>query len=304
MLTKTQFDTLLIPIIYHHFVVGMNRVPSMRSRLFNIQSSSLASEKGTGMGGISVDMWDVYRQSGEAGIKGRVGFDQLYTQTYTHVEYPVQLPIKKNLLMNDQYGQIQKFIQRVGISAEQKMEIDAASLLNNAFAAGTTWSDGVPLSSASHPAGPNAAGTLFSNRGTAALAATALKNARVAMMRFKDNKQNEIGIVPNELWVPPELEETANALVKSIGDPESGNQGINPKAAQQWTVIPWLRLTNTKNWFISDSMWRNEVVNWYVREITTPMLVEENTTEVVYEFKLHYSYGCDDWRWIYGNEVA
>jgi len=304
MLTKAQFDTLLIPIIYHHFNVGMNRVPSMRSRLFNVQTSSLAAELGTGMGGISVDTWDVYKNSGEAGVKGRVDFDQLYTQTYTHTEYPVQLVIKKNLLMNDQYGQIQKVIQRVGISAEQKMELDSASLLNLAFDSGTTWSDGKPLCSATHPVGPGAGAAVFSNRATTALSAKALKDARVAMMRFKDNKNNEIGVMPNELWVPPELEETAQALVKSIGDPETGNQGVNPKAAQNWMVIPWLRLSDTKNWFISDSMWRAEVVNWYVREITLPMLVEENTTEVVYEFKLHYSFGCDDWRWIYGSEVA
>ena len=45
MLTKTQFDTLLIPIIYHHFVVGMNRVPSMRSRLFLRVSTRLRSNR-------------------------------------------------------------------------------------------------------------------------------------------------------------------------------------------------------------------------------------------------------------------
>jgi hypothetical protein len=304
MLTKSQFNTLLIPIIYHHFEVGVSRVPSLRARLFNIQTSKLAQENGTGMGGISVDTWNVYKESGESGKKGRIDFDQLYTQTYTHVEYPVELVIKKNLVLNDQYGKINRYVQRVGISAEQKMEIDAASLLNLAFDSGVLWSDGDPLCSASHPVGPHAGAGTYSNRGTSALAATALKNARVAMMRLKDDKNNEIGVMPGELWVPPELEETAYSLVRSTGDPETANQGANPKAAQNWTVVPWLRLTDTKNWFIVDPMWRQEVVNWYVREITTPLLTHETTTEVVYEFKLHYSFGCDDWRWIYGNEVS
>lgn len=304
MLTQSQFNTLLIPLIYHHFDVGMNRVPSLRARLFNVQGSTFAEEKGTGLGGMSVEAWDVYKNSGEQGKKGRLDFDQLYTQTYTHEEYPVEVVIQKKLILNDQYGQIRRIIQRVGISAEQKMEIDAAGLLNNAFASGTTWSDGDPLCSASHPTGPHGGSSSYSNRGTAALTANNLKAARVTMMRFKNDKGTEIGLMPNELWVPPELEEEALKITKSRMEPDSANNADNPKAAQEWTVVPWLRLTNTKNWFIADSMWRQEVVNWYNRETTQIMLTHETTTELVYEFKLHYSRGVDDWRWILGNEVA
>ena len=115
MLRQEQFDSLLTPIIYHHFEIGVNRVPSLRGRLFNVQNSTLSEEKGTGMGGIAPDAWDQYSK---AGRKGRLDLDQLYTQTYTHVEYPVELVIEKRLLLNDQYGRIQDLVRRAGISAE------------------------------------------------------------------------------------------------------------------------------------------------------------------------------------------
>lgn len=300
MLTKEQFNTLLIPIIYHHFDLGVKRAPSMRQRLYNVQDSTLAEEKGVGMGGMSPDAWNQYQKSGQ---KGTLDFDQLYTQTYTHLEYPVTLAIKKNLVINDQYGKIAGIIRRAGMSAEAKMEIDAFSLFNNAFSTSYNLSDGKPLCSTTHPKSPNAASGSYVNKGTTALSKQSVSDTRIAMMRFKDDKGDEIGLMPNELWVPPELEDTALEIANSLFDPASGNNAVNPQAGR-WTVIPALRMTDTTNWFMADSAWRAEVVKWYVREAMQVMLVQENTTEVVYELKLHYSFGADDWRWCYGHEVA
>lgn len=300
MLRQEQFDSLLTPIIYHHLDVGMNMVPSLRSRLFNVQESSLAEEKGTGMGGMSVDAWDQYRKSGN---KGRLDLDQLYTQGYVHIEYPVEIVIQKRLVLNDQYGRIRTIVQRAGLSAEQKMETDAASLLNNAFSSSYLMSDGRALCATNHPKSPHAASGTYSNKGTDALSASTVSATRVAMARFKDDRGNEIGLMPNELWVPPELEDAALKIAGSQLDPDNANNALNPNAGR-WTVIPWLRLSDSNNWFVVDGTWRQMAANWYNREAIQAMLVHETTTEVVYEVKLHYSFGADDWRWIYGHEVT
>jgi len=300
MLRQSQFDSLLTPVIYHHFGLGQTRVPSLRGRLFNVQTSGLAEEKGTGMGGISPDAWDEYRKSGS---KGKLDMDQLYTQTYTHVEYPVQLSIEKRLILNDQYSQINTLIQRAGVSGAIKQEIDAASLLNNAFSASYTWSDAVALCSTAHPKSKHKSAGTQSNKGTSALTKAAVAATRIAMSKFTDDKGNILGVSPNELWVPPELEDTALEIVGSVLDPSSANNAINTQAGR-FSVIPWARLSDTNNWFMADSVWRQQVVNWYDREQLEVMLVDESTTHITYELKLHYSYGVDDWRWIYGHEVA
>ena len=295
MLLQSQFNSLLIPVIYHHIDVGINMVPSLRGRLFNVQSSNLAEEKGTTMGGMSVDAWDQWKKTRK---KGRIDFDQLYTQGYVHEEYPVEVVIEKKLALNDQYARIQRIVQNVGISAEQKMETDAAGLLNNAFSSSHAWSDGRALCATNHPKSGTA-----SNKGTSALTKDALSATRVAMMNFKDDKGNKIGVMPDELWVPPELEDVALEITNSQLDPASGNNAANPQAGR-WTVVPWLRLEDTSNWFVASSMWRQMVANWYNRQMMEVMLIHETTTELVYEVKLHYSYGVDDWRWIYGHEVS
>lgn len=299
MIRASQFDSLLQPLIYHHFDLGMNRVPQMRNQLFNVQTSSLSEEKGTGIGAMSVDAWDTYKSSGQ---KGQMDFDQLFTQTYTHVEYPVRIEIEKALLKFDQYGKIAQYLRRVGMSAANKKEIDAASLLNNAFNSSNNWSDGKPLCSASHPKGPNTTGS-YSNRVTTALTATNLSAARTTMMRFKDDKGQEIGLMPNELWVPPELRDTAIQIVNAMGLAGTANNDANPHAGE-WVVKPWLRMTDANNWFIADSVWRQEAVKWYEVVDMEVMLVDESTTHIVYEVKLWYSFGVDDWRWILGAEVA
>ena len=299
MLRQEQFDSLLTPIIYHHFELGQSRVPSLRGRLFSVRGSTIAEEKGTGMGGMSPDAWNQYKKGGK---KGRLDLDQLYTQSYTHVEYPVELVIEKRLLLNDQYGRIGDIVRRAGISAEQKMEIDAAGLFNSAFS-GATWSDGKALCVTDHPKSPNKSAGTYSNKGTTALSKAAVSATRILMMRFADDKGNEIGLMPNVLLVPPELEDTALEIANSALDPASANNAINPQAGR-FSVISWQRLSDTNAWFMIDDTWRSEVVNWYNREAVQVMMTHETTTEVVYELKLHYSFGCDDWRWIYGHNPS
>lgn len=292
---QNQFDTLLTPMLYHHFELGMASVPAIRQSLFTVRPSTMATEKGVGIGGMSVDAWDVYKQSGS---KGSLEFSQLFTQTYTHVEYPVRFSVKKQLLMNDQYGVIERQLQAIGLSAANKMEVDAATLLNNAFAT-TTWSDSQFLCDTDHPVGS----TTHSNDGSSALSESAVSATRILMMRFPDDKGNLLGIVGDELIVPPELEDTALKIAKSILNPDTGNNAMNPQMGR-FNVIVVPRLTDTNNWFMSSSAWRKQVVNWYEREPLTIMQVGEDLTDLVYEAKLHYSYGVDDWRWIYGHAVA
>lgn len=292
---QNQFDTLLIPTLYHHFELGMLSVPMVRDRLFTVRPSTMATEKGVGIGGMSVDAWDVYKQSGS---KGSLEFSQLYTQTYTHQEYAVRFSVKKQLVMNDQYGVIERQLQGIGMSGANHMEIDAATLLNNAFAT-TTWSDGQFLCDTDHPVGS----TTHSNDGSTALSESAVSATRILMMRFPDDKGNPLGVVGDELIVPPELEDTALKITRSILNPETGNNAMNPQQGR-FNVIVVPRLTDTNNWFMSSSAWRRQVVNWYEREPLTIMQVDEDTTDLVFEAKLHYSYGVDDWRWIYGHAVA
>jgi len=295
----SNLDALLQPIIQHYFDLGMSKVPTMRTRLFRQLTSDQAFEEGVGMGGMAQGAWDVW---GASGKKGQLGLDQLYTETYTHREYPVELIIPHKLIINNKVGNtVTEMLMQAGRSAEVKMENDAANFFINSFS--TLRADGKALCASDHPVSPHATGTTSSNLATTPLTEDNLTNSRITMSKVEDDKGNVIGAMANEILVPLELENTARKITQSAQEPGTGNNAINPEAGK-WSVLPWLRLTDINNWWIMDSVLRDMSLKWYTREQLMIMLVRETTTEVVYELKLHYSYGCDDWRWIRGHNVT
>lgn len=303
--SQAQWASLLIPTITHHFDLGQKTVPQMREQLFGSAiPSRLSEENGTGIGSMGVEAWNEYQRSNKA---GELDFDEGYTKTYTHVEYPVNFSVEKKLLINDQYGVMGSNFNRLGVSAAIKQELDAISILNNAFTDSAAFhgGDDKPLCSASHPSSPAKSATTQNNTGTSALTKTAVSTTRIKMMRFKDDKNDEVGIMPNELWVPPELQDTAIEIVGSQLDPDSGENARNPQnIAGRWVVKVALRLTGTKAWFMVDSTQRRMLVNWYEREAFQIMKTYEDTVFIRWQAKLHYSFGWDDWRWIYGHNPS
>jgi hypothetical protein len=298
---QDNWSELLIPVISHFYDLGEKSVPNMREALFGPAIPSILSEeKGTGIGSTGSEAWDEFSRGGQP---GELDFDQGYTETYTHVEYPVNFTIRKQLILNDQYGIMSGNFRRIGVSAGIKMERDAASILNNAFSGSFPGADGVALCSASHPASPAKSGTLLNNTGTSVLTKTSVSATRIAMMKFVDDKNDPVGVMPNELWVPPDLQDKAIEIVGSALDPDSANNAVNPQAGR-WAVKTMQRLTGTKAWFMVDSVQRNLLVNWYEREPYQIMLVDEDTVWIKWQAKLHYSFGFDGWRWIYGHNPA
>lgn len=298
--SQAQWDQLLIPVISHFFNVGITSVPTLRQALFGDPiPSTISEEKGTGIGAMGSEAWEEFSRGGKA---GSLDFDQGFTETYTHVEYPVNFTVRKQLIINDQYGVMSRNFERIGISAGKFMDRKAFTILNNAFTAAVPFlgSDGVALCSASHKPSPDKATPLLNNTGTSALTKAAVSATRISMMRVKDDKNVESGVMPNELWVPPELEDKAIEIVGSALDPDSANNAVNPQAGR-WFVRVSQRLTGTKAWFMTDSVLRNSLVNWYEREPFQLMLVEEDTVWIKWQAKLHFSFGFDDWRWIFGH---
>lgn len=302
---QDNWDQLLIPVVSHFFDLGEKSVPTIRQALFGADiPSSLAEEKGTGIGSMGSEAWDGFGNTGDV---GELDFDQGFTKTYVNTEYPVNFTIRKQLIINDQYGVMQRNARRIGVSAGIKMERDAVSILNGAFTASAPFlgGDGVALCSASHKPSPANATPVQNNTGTSALTKTAVSATRTTMMEFADDKGDIVGVVPNELWVPPALQDKAIEIVGSQLDPDSGNNAVNPQNQPgRWTIRVAQRLTAAKAWFMVDSVQRQELVNWFIREAFQIRVIYEDTIWIKFQAKMHYSFGFDDWRWIFGQNPA
>lgn len=300
VMRSSNWAELVLPVIYNWYDVGRTLRPELRPQIYNVQVSQQAAERNVGYGGIAPDAWGVYEASG---VKANVDFDKGYVAEYQHSEYVVRFQIERKLLDDDQYGIVTaERARKLGVSATQKMEIDAASVFNNAFSTDYNGPDGKPLCSTTHPRNPNKTGSLV-NAGTSPLTKANVGLTRQAMMATEDDAGNILGMVPNAIMVPPELEDTALEIVNSLNDPTSANNAINPQAGR-FTVIPWHYLTDSNNWFMMDTIWMRESLKWYERTPLEITVAEQNATEAVYEAYMRYSYGWDDWRWVYGHNVS
>jgi hypothetical protein len=285
------------PIVYEWFLEGMDTIPSLIPELFDVQTTTDLSTYALGVGGIPVELWDRYRNEG---VAASVEPDRGYSKTFTLVEYPIRLPIKKLYLQTDKTGLIRESILDVAISAAQKKETDAASVFNDSFD-GSLGPDGVYLCSASHPVGPDNTGTTRDNLGTEAFSYEAMKNARQYMRAWTDGQGNPYMANGKLALLPIELEDLALEIFGANGKPGSVLNDGSAVRAMGYRAWDWL--SDAESWWLIDTIRSKRFLKWYNFGGYETMVVEETTTDIVYEFKMTYVYGWRHWSFVYGNTV-
>ena len=304
ILLSENWADALDPIVRQRFMLGASRRPSMLAQLFNIQNSQRSYEQTSGVGAIGIDAWDMFEQSGKV---GEADFDQGYKATFTHKEYPLEVKIRRKLVDDNMWPEVFNIPERIGDSAALKREVDGASVFNNAFDSSFTGPDGVALCSASHPWSPQKTGNLQSNTFTYAMTAANVRLMREAMMAFVDDNGNKQGVTPNLLLVPSTLEDDAIEITKSLNDPTSANNTVNPQgpAIGRWQVKVWHYLTDSNAWFMIDSALMRMALEWYDRvPLGINPKVEDKTIAATWIAYMRYSYGWADWRWIAGSNPS
>jgi hypothetical protein len=291
----------LDPVVQFRLDQAFNRRASLIERLYNVQTSLRAYEQVSGAGAMGIEAWDTYRLSGRV---GRADFDQGYKTTYTHEEYPLEITIKRKTIDDANFAEAFRVIDRVGDSARVKREVDGASVFNNAFNDTFAGADAVGLCSTAHPWGPQKTGATQSNEGTYALTKPNVAVVREAMMAFTDDAGNKMAVTPDLLLVPPALEDEALVIARSLNDPDSGNNAINPQQGR-FQVVPWHYLTDSNAWFMIDSMLMRQMLDWFNRSaLSVTPKVEDKTIEATWIAYMRYSYGFSGWQWVYGNNPS
>lgn len=266
--------------------------------LYNVQTSSKAAEHNLGIGGFGD--WVEY--------KGRIDYDgneRGFQTNYVHTEFVRGFKVERKLVDDDLYNIINPQPRGLALAAMRKREKDAASVFNNAFSSSYVGGDAVALCSASHPYSPSNA-TVQSNKGTTALSVDSVDTTRRLMRSYKDDRGELVPVNPDTILIPPALERTAWEIINTPLQPYTANNTANFNASKLNRVIVWDYLTDTNNWFLVDSMMAGMYLNWYDR---VPMEFAMDPTsdfslEARFRGYMRYSYGWDDWRWIYGHEVA
>lgn len=301
-ITSAQWADALDPIVRFRFNLAFNRRASLIDTLFSVEGSMSSDEQISGVGAIGIDAWDNYENANQI---PEVEFDQGYKKTFVHEEKIVDFSIERKLADDNKYPELFRIPERIGDSASQKREVDAASVFNNAVSSSFVGGDGVALLSDSHPHSPQKTGVTQDNKFALSLTKANVRTVREAMMAFTDDNNQKMAVTPSLLLVPPALEDDALPIVDSLQDPDNANNTSNPMF-RRFRVLTWHYLTDSNRWFLIDESLMKQSLHWFNR---VPLSVyrragDDNTVRAYWRSYMRYSFGWSDWRWIAGSEPS
>ena len=302
MLKSENFEYLLDTRLKKVYDKTWKEIPSRLNSLYSIKTSDKAVEYDYALGDIGLpEVFD-----------GQVKYQDVsgqYRKSYSHEELVTGLRIQRKLVDDDQYDVIDKLPMQLSRSMKLQREEDAASTFANAFSDSYAGGDGKSLCNDAHPA----VGTddTQDNKGTYELTVAYLKTVRLAMQKFETDKGNLAGIMPSMLLVPIDLADTAAEITKSELVPYQDAAGTTENIQTinvnlgRYSVMDWIYLADTNNWFMIDPMMMKMFLIWYNRKgVEFNRDADTDTYVRKYSTYMRYSKGFSGWNWVYGNEVA
>ena len=219
--------------------------------------------------------------------------------------WEASIAVDRAALEDDQYGQIKIRVQDLADAARRHQDSLVFGLLKDGFS--TLCYDGQYFFDNDHAEGDS--GTQ-SNIASSALSASVLQTGITAMAKMKDDKGNIIGIVPDTLVVPPDLEWTARELLESTYTPDTATDKTDMrsnvlKGKLDLVMSPYL--TDTNHWFLLCTKRPLKPVLFQDRMPVEFSALEGNSEngfmrdQYVYGVRARYNVGYGLWQLAYGS---
>lgn len=296
-LTKSDMPTLLEDGLKTVFFEAMNSSVGDYERIATIVPSSSDEEDYPWLGAVPA-MREFKDERMPLGLLE-------HTYSIRNKTWESSIAVERSAIEDDKFGQIRIRIQSLAKEAKRHVDELIFTLLKNGFS--TKCYDGSNFFDISHSEGDS---SVQSNRGSDLLNATGLQNAITTMMKFKDDHGKLLGIVPDVLVVPPDLQWTAMELLESTYWP--GAQADNKiadnvlKGKLDLVVSPYL--TEVDSWFVLST---KGVVKPIILQSRTPVefaALEGNSEsgflrdQYIYGVRARYNVGFGLWQMAYGSQ--
>lgn len=241
-------------------------------------------------------------QKTESAAVGYEDISQGYKTTYTHSTFEKAIRISQEMYEDDLYDVMSDMTVALAKSAIQRIEVDAANNLNNAFSTTTgLGADGVSLINAAHvlSIGGTQSNALAAH---ADLAPASLQEAIGNIEKTQDEKGLNIALKARLLVVPPDNQWAAAELLESEYKPGVANNEINAirKKGLSFTVNHFL--TDTDSWFVLAD---DHKIKWWQR---VPIQFfkgnDFDTDDAKFKARMRHSTGFSDWRGVCGDQGA
>jgi len=301
MLMKENFADLLN--VQFKFIKTRDfQSPRQGLQFYNVEATSKDYEKHSYVTGVGL-----MPKNRDAAKLPFVEPVQGFNNTFTPEDYRLAIRIEKRLRETDQYGVIAKQMSALTQSATDTVEYYAADPFNTGFGVGASWlcADGMYLFDNARPMEDKAAGTWSNLETGAALTQASLANMRVNFRKHVNERGLIKPLVMKTLIVPPDLEDTADVIMKSLGKP---GFLINDKNVYEnrFDIKVWDYLTSATAWFGMAEKNVGHELYWYwrVKPETYSNVLADNPDVWQARVRMSFVTGCDRPATIRGNAGA
>ena len=299
-ISRGQLVKELEPGLNALFGLEYKRYENQHLEIFDIENSDRAFEEEVMLSGFA-----------NAQIKPEgsgVVFDnaqETFTARYTHNTIALAFAITEEAIEDNLYDRLaSRYTKALARSMANTKQVTAANVLNNAFSASYPGGDGVALLATNHP---TIAGTFKNTLSTAAdLNETSLEQALIDINALTDERGLKIAARGIKMIVPPELQFTAERLMKSsqrTGTADNDTNAIRSMGLVQEGYVINNFLTDTDAFFIKTDV-PNGMKMFVRAPIKTAMEGDFDTGNVRYKARERYSFGWSDPRGLYGSPGA
>jgi len=299
-ISRAQLVKELEPGLNALFGLEYNRYDNEAAMIFATETSDRAFEEEVMLSGF-----------GAAATKSEgamVTFDdakEVYTARYTNETIALAFAITEEAIEDNLYDRLAaRYTRALARSMAHTKQVKGATILNNAFTAGT-GGDGSFLCVTDHAL---ATGGTWSNAlATAAdLSETSLEQSLIDIAAFVDERGLKIALQAQRMIIPKELQFTAERIMRSPQRVGTADNDIN--AIYQMGMVPQGYhvnhfLVDTDAWFlITDAP--NGLKHFVRSPIKTAIEGDFDTGNVRFKARERYVFGWSDPRGIFGTPGA
>ena len=227
---------------------------------------------------------------------------ETFTARYTNETIALAFAITEEAIEDNLYDRLaSRYTKALARSMASTKQIKGAAVLNNGFDNTYAGGDGVALLSDAHP---TLSGTFRNELATAAdLNETSLEQSLIDISAFTDERGLKIAARGMKMIIPPQLQFTADRLMKSEGRVGTADNDINAiknmgMVPEGYTVNHYL--TDPDAFFIKTDV-PNGLKHFNRSPIKTTMEGDFDTGNVRYKARERYVFGFSDPRGIFGS---
>jgi hypothetical protein len=231
---------------------------------------------------------------------------QANTKDVTPIEYGLMFETTETAEEDDQFDELAKKSKYLVFSYRQVQDKNAALVFDNGFSTQLT-ADGVALFSTAHTL---KRGGTAKNRPSsdADLSVTSLSQAFIDLDTDTKLESGQI-VMPAKgyyLHVAPANRFNAIKIVKSVKDPESAMNAVNPLSDLDITIVVNPFLSDTDAWYLVPKDKESNGLVYLERLPVTqpPPMTDARTGNRLYKLRGRFVHDSVDWRNVYGSTGA